>query len=115
MHAPVRLIALVCHVALILLLATATLAGGIAPVRLCAVAAIVTPLLIALHALVTRRRNADRWLAVLLVPYAGALSVEVVARAGAAPLLSAGLLISVLELGVLLALIRSGRPSAVRE
>jgi uncharacterized membrane-anchored protein len=78
-------------------------------------AAIVAPLLIALHALVTRRRGAERWLAVLLVPYAGALCVEVVARAGAAPLLNAGLLISVLELGVLLAFIRSSRPSAVRE
>ena len=115
MHAPLRRIALACHVALILLLATATLAGGVTPVLLCAAAAIVAPLLIALHALLTHRRNAERWLAVLLVPYAGALSVEVVARAGGAPLLSAGLLISVLELGVLLALIRSSRPSAVRE
>jgi hypothetical protein len=115
MHAPLRRIALVCHVALILLLAAATLAAGITPLLLCAAAAVVAPLLIALHALVTRRRNAERWLTVLLVPYAGALSVEVVARAGAAPLLSAGLLISVLELGVQLALIRSSRPSAVRE
>ncbi len=115
MHASLRRIALACHVALILLLATATLAGGITPVRLCAAAAIDAPLLIALHALLTRRRGAERWLTVLLVPYAGALSVEVVARAGAAPLLSTALLISVLELGVLLALIRSGRPSTVRE
>ena len=115
MHVPLRRIALVCHVALILLLATARLASGITPLRLCAAAAVVAPLLIALHALVTNRRGAERWLAVLLVPYAGALCVEVVARAGAARLLSAGLLISVLELGVLLALIRSSRPSAVRE
>jgi hypothetical protein len=115
MHAPLRRIALVCHVALILLLAAATLAGGVTPVLLVAAAAIVAPLLIALHALLTQRRNAERWLSVLLVPYAGALSVEVVARAGGAPLLSAGLLIGVLELGVLLALIRSIRPSAVRE
>ena len=98
-----------------LLLATATLAAGITPVLLCVAAAIVAPLLIALHALMTRRAGAERWLAVLLVPYSGALCVEVVARAGAAPLLSAGLLISVLEIGVLLALIRSGGPSAVRE
>ncbi len=115
MHAPLRRIALVCHIALMLLLATATLIGGVTPVLLCAAAAIIAPLLIALHALVTQRRGAERWLAVLLVPYAGALSVEVVARAGGAPLLSAGLLISVLELGVLLALIRSSRPSTVRE
>lgn len=115
MHAPLRRIALVCHVALILLLAAAMLARGITPLLLCAAAAVVAPLLIALHALVTRRAGAERWLTVLLVPYAGALCVEVVARAGAAPLLSAGLLISVLELGVLLALTRSSRPSAVRE
>jgi hypothetical protein len=115
MHLPLRRIVLACHVALILLLATATLTAGVTPLLLCAAAAIVTPLLIALHALATRRGGAERWLTVLLVPYAGALSVEVVARAGAAPLLSAGLLICVLELGVLLALIRSSRPSAVRE
>ncbi len=115
MHAPLRRIALVCHFALILLLASATLAGGITPLLLCAAVAIVAPLLIALQAVSRRRRGAERWLAVLLVPYAGALCVEVVARAGAAPLLSAGLLISVLELGVLLALISSSRPSVVRE
>lgn len=115
MPATLRRIALVCHVALILLLAAATLAGGVTPVLFCAAAAIVAPLLIALYAFVTRRRGAERWLTVLLVPYAGALSVEVVARAGAAPLLSAGLLLGVLELGVLLALIRSSPPSAVRE
>jgi hypothetical protein len=115
MHSPLRHIALACHVALIALLATATLAAGVTPLLLCAAAAIVAPLLIALYALATRRGGAERWLTVLLVPYAGALCVEVVARAGAAPLMSAGLLISVLELGVLLALIRSSRPSAVRE
>ncbi len=115
MQAPLRRIALACHVALILLLATATLAAGVTPLLLCAAAAIVAPLLLALHALVTRRGGAERWLAVLLVPYAGALCVEVVARAGAAPLLSAGLLISVLEIGIVLALIRSSHPSAVRE
>ena len=115
MHAPLRRIALVCHVALILLLAIATLAGGITLILLCVAVAIVVPLVIALRALLTRRDGAERWLVVLLVPYAGALSVEVVARAGSAPLLSAALLVSVLELGLLLALIRSSRPSAVRE
>jgi hypothetical protein len=115
MHALLRRVALLCHVVLILLLATATLAGGFTPLRLGAAAAVVAPLLIALYALVTSRAGAERWLTVLLVPYAGALCVEVVARVGAAPLLSAGLLISVLELGTLLALIRSSRPSAVRE
>jgi hypothetical protein len=115
MHALLRRIGLACHVALTLLIATATLATGVRPALLCAAAAFVAPLLIALYALVTRRRSAEHWLTVLLVPYAGALSVEVVARAGAAPLFSAALLISVLELGVLLALIRSSHPSAVRE
>ncbi|MEO8464269.1 MAG: hypothetical protein ABI640_02935 [Gammaproteobacteria bacterium] len=110
-----RRIALACHAALILLIAAAALAGGITLASLCVAAAIVAPLLIALHALLTRRGGATRWTTVLLVPYAGALSVEVVARAGASPILSAGLLISVLELGLLLALIRSSGPSAVRE
>lgn len=114
MHSPLRPAVLACHAALILLLATATLAGGITSYLLCAAAVIVAPLLIAAYALL-RRRNAERWLAVLLVPYAGALSVEVVARAGGAPLLSAALLTSVLELGLLLALIRASRPPAVRE
>jgi len=114
MHARLR-IAVACHGALILLLAAATLAGGTTPVRLGAAAAVVAPLLIALYALMKRRHGAESWLAVLLVPYAGALCVEVVARAGATPLLSAALLSSVFELGVLLAFIRSSRPSAVRE
>jgi hypothetical protein len=115
MSAPMGRVALACHIALILLLASATLAGGITVSRACLAVAFVMPLLIALFALVKRLRGAERWLTVLLVPYAGALSVEVVARTGGAPLLSAALLISVLELGVLLAVIRSSRPSAARE
>jgi len=114
MPTSLRRVALACHVALILLLATAALTAGFTLVLLCVAAAIVAPLLITLYALLTRRRGAERWLTVLLVPYAGALSVEVVARAGAVPLLAAGLLVSVLELGVLLALIRSSRSPAVR-
>jgi len=112
---PLHRFALACHVGLILLLATAALAGGITPASLCVAAAIVAPLLITLRGLLTRRGGAERWLTVLLVPYAGALSVEVVARAGAAALLSAALLIAVLELGVLHSLNLSSRPSAVRE
>jgi hypothetical protein len=114
MSASLHRIVLGCHVALIVLLAAAALAGGVTTVALCAAAAIVAPLLITLYALLRRRRGVERWLTVLLVPYAGALSVEVVARAGAA-LFSAALLIGVLELGLLLALIRSSRPSVARE
>ncbi len=114
MSSPLRRIALACHVALIALLAAATLAGGITLSMLCIALAIIAPLLLTLRALWAHRPGAERWLTVLLVPYAGALSVEVVARAGSAPLLGAALLIAVLELGVLLALIRSGHASNAR-
>ncbi|HVY63378.1 MAG TPA: DUF2069 domain-containing protein [Gammaproteobacteria bacterium] len=98
---------LACHVALALLIAAAVASGGVTPPRLGLLAFVLAPLLATLYGLVTQRRGTERWLAVLLVPYAGALSVEVVARSGAAPSLSAALLICVLELGLLLALIRA--------
>jgi hypothetical protein len=115
MGSRLRLAVIACHGALTLLLLLATLSGGVTFFVVCAAAAIVAPLAAAAWALLTRRRGAERWVCVLLVPYAGALSVEVVARAGHAPLLSAALLVSVLELGLLLALIRARRPQAARE
>jgi hypothetical protein len=72
MHPALRRAVLVCQVALILLLAIATLQGGITSYLLCAAVAFVAPLLIAAYALLARRSGAERWLAVLLVPNRGA-------------------------------------------
>ena len=105
---PLRRLAQGCHAALTVALAVAAFSSGATPVRFAVGAVIIAPLLGMLYALLTRRRGAERWIAVLLVPYAGAISVEVVARAGAAPLLGAALLVCVLEISLLLALIRAG-------
>jgi hypothetical protein len=113
---PLRRLALACHIALTLALAISTLSSGMTPARLGVAAAILAPLLGMLYALVTRRRGAERWLSVLLVPYAGAISVEVVARAGTAPLVGVALLVCVLEISLLLAVIRArGRLRGARE
>jgi hypothetical protein len=87
------------------------------PARVGLALALVAPLLATLPGLVRQRRPTLQALAVLLVAYVGGASVEVVARAGAAPLVSVALLAGVLELGLLLALIRRGRrpPPGARE
>jgi hypothetical protein len=112
---PLRRLALGCHGALALLLAVAVLTSGGTPATFGMAAALAAPLVAMLYALLTRRRGAERWTSVLLVPYAGGLSVEVVARAGSAPLLGAALLACVLEITLLLALIQArGRPRGGR-
>lgn len=94
-----------CHVLLM-----AALAASIVPpptlLRIVGVVALLLPLLVTLGAVRAERRVTLQRLTVLLVAYIGGTSVEVVARAGAAPLLSVALLAAVLELGLLLALIR---------
>jgi uncharacterized membrane protein len=80
------------------------------PAREIAALLAVTPLLVALWGLLTRRRAAAPWLALLLVVYCGAASVEVVANAGAARAASAALLAAIAELGCLLVIIRRSRP-----
>jgi len=106
MPTPLRWSALACHTLLATLLGVSVLAGGVTLARAALAAALLAPLAATTPGLAFGRRPVERWLAVLLVVYIGGTSVEVVAQAGAAPLLGAALLAAVLELGLLLALIR---------
>jgi uncharacterized membrane protein len=108
-RSPLRQVAIACHALLIATLAAAAVTFDATASRALVAALIVAPLLATLPGLVRGRREVEHWLAVLLVLYVGATSVEVVARAGAAPLVSAALLAAVAELGLLLALIRRSR------
>jgi hypothetical protein len=112
MPPPLRLLVLACHVTLLALLAAGILRDGTTIGHLLGTAVVVLPLALTLRALAAAHKETQRWLAVLLIPYAGGLSVEVVARAGDATLLDAGLLVVVLELGLLLALIRDPASTA---
>ena len=105
-RSPLRSGALVCHGVLLAALAAAAVTPATSGPRALAATLIVAPLLATLPGLVRGQRKVEQWLAVLLVLYAGATSVEVVAHVGTAPLFSAALLAAVAELGVLLALIR---------
>jgi len=98
-----------CHVLLIITLAASVLTSATL-LRAALALIVVLPLLLTLRGLAAGRRPIEQRLAVLLVPYVGGASVEVVAQSGAVPLLSVALLAAVLELGLLLALIR--RPIA---
>jgi hypothetical protein len=106
----VRHAALGCHVLLMAALAASIIAPPTA-LRLGTAALLLLPLLLTLRGLQAGQRTTLQRLAVLLVAYIGGASVEVVARSGAAPLLSVALLAAVLELGLVLALIRR-RPTA---
>lgn len=113
---PIRRVTLACHALLVVVLVAALLAPALTALRTTAAALLAVPLLAAWPGLARGDGRIEQRLAVLLVPYIGGISVEVVARAGAAILLNAALLVAVLELGLLLALIRRRphRPS-VRE
>lgn len=102
-----------CHALLAALLALELLTPLPTVAQLLVAAIVVAPLLATLPGLVRDSRGTQRWLAALLVPYIGGLCVEVIARAGAAPLLGAALLAAVAEIALLLALSR--RPLAARE
>jgi uncharacterized membrane protein len=105
--------ALVVHGTLIFAVAAAV---GLEPGPRLAIAAVAAlPLLLAVPGLVRGRRYTCQWLAVLLVLYAGAASVEVVAAAGQAHAAALALLAALAELGLVLALIRGFRPTATRE
>jgi hypothetical protein len=94
------------------LLIVALVASFVPPwtaLRLAAAALLALPLLWTLRGLLQARRTMLPWLAVLLVAYIGAMSVEVVARSGAAPAQSFALLVATLELGLTLALSRRAR------
>lgn len=102
-----------CHWLLIALLA-ASIVPPWSALRLAAAAMLALPLLLTLRGLMQARRTTLQWVAVLLVAYIGGLSVEVVARSGAAPAQSFALLVAALELGLVLAISRRARsvPSA---
>lgn len=108
-----RPLAIVCHGALLLSvcgLVLRALPGS--PAREIAVVAVLLPLIATAPGLARGKRLVEQWLAVLLVAYAGASMVEVVANAGAMPFGSVALLASLLELGLVLALIRRPRPGS---
>jgi hypothetical protein len=102
---PLRPAIVACHWVLLGALAAGVLAPPTA-LRAAVAAALCLPLLLLWRGLNPPNRASLQRLAVLLVPYIGGLSVEVVARSGGAPAFSLALLAAVLELGLLLALIR---------
>lgn len=106
-----RTLTIACHALLVLALMAAVLGAGYTAPRAGLAFVLVAPLLGMLPALLRESRSAERWLAVLLVPYLGIASVEVVANAGSATFMNIALLASALELGLLLAVIgRAHRP-----
>jgi Predicted membrane protein (DUF2069) len=106
--------ALACHALLLVALASHIMGGERSPTRALLTVAAVTPLLLVLRGLVLGRRVALQRLAVLLVPYLGALSVEVVASPGRAAWLNAALLAAAIELGIVLGLSRRSSSAAPR-
>jgi len=106
---PLRVVTILCQAVLIAAMAASVLTTA-TPARVGLALLLVAPLLATLPGLVRERRTTLQRLAVLLVAYIGGASVEVVARAGDAPLLNIALLAAALELGLALALIRRGRP-----
>jgi uncharacterized membrane protein len=114
-HSALRSVALAAHTTLAATLAWLTLtAGTSAMTRAVMCVAAVVPLVATLPGLAGGRRTVERWLALLLVVYVGAATVEVVATSGRAALASIALLAAVAELGLVLALIRRSpsRPRA---
>lgn len=100
--------ALACH-ALLIGVFGVTLARGLARGSFGSLAwiAAALPLIAAWPGLRRRNRTAEQWTAFLLVLYAGAASVEVVASAGGAPLAAIALFAALAELGILFALSRA--------
>jgi uncharacterized membrane protein len=113
---PLHAAALACHAALLAAVGTlAFAAAAVSPWRALAAALACAPLLACVPGLLAANRTTALWLAVLLVAYCGAASVEVVATAGGSLAASIALLASLVELGVALTLIRRWRrPQAAR-
>jgi hypothetical protein len=100
-----RGVAVTCHLVLVGTLAASLLTPP-TWTRLALAVIVTAPLLATLRGLLRAQRTALQRLAVLLVAYVGGASVEVVARAGEALLVSLALLAAAVELGTLLTLIR---------
>jgi uncharacterized membrane protein len=108
-----RAAAIGCHLAL--LVAAGVLAARAVPSspwREVAAVLAALPLLATLPSLLSARRRAAQWLTLLLVAYAGAAVVEVVANPGALRPASVALLAALAELGLVLAVIRRSRTAA---
>lgn len=108
---PLRTAVLACHA--VLLAAVGTLAYGAAaasPWREIAAALACAPLVASTPGLLAARRTSAVWLAVLLVAYCGAASVEVVASAGGSLAAVVALFAALVELGLALMLIRRPAP-----
>jgi uncharacterized membrane protein len=114
-HLGLRLGAVLCHATLVAAVAVLLYTrGGATPWRAVGALIGVAPLLLTWPGLYRAQRRVEQWLCVLLVNYSGAASVEVVATGGAEWAASVALLTSIVELGLLLALIRrlpSRRPA----
>jgi uncharacterized membrane protein len=106
MRSGLRLAALGCHALLAVALTATVLRHGATPIAMLLSGLLAAPLLLTWLGLLRGRRNVERWLALLLVPYAGGAAVEVVATAGTAAASGAALLAALLEIGLLLAIIR---------
>jgi uncharacterized membrane protein len=114
---PFALLATVSHLLLLMSIAVVGYRAAAPPWRELAAGVGVAPLLATLPGLLTRRRRALVWLALLLVVYAGAAVTEAVASAGAQWAASVAALAAVIELAVLPILSRRdrSRPQAARE
>jgi uncharacterized membrane protein len=100
-RSPLELLVLGCHAALAVSMGVVAFGAFQAPWRELAAVLASLPLVAALPGLIARRRRALSWLALLLVAYAGAAVVEVVASAGAHRAASLASLAAVAELGLL--------------
>jgi hypothetical protein len=116
-RSPLVPLALACHAVLALTVVVLVFRGASSPLAGTILGGLAAaPLLATLRGLAVASR-VRAWVAVLLVVYVGAMSVETVATSGAATLASFALLTAVLELGMLLAIIRrsQSRPRAASE
>lgn len=100
----------VCHAALLAAVTAGILTAALpAAVRAALAVAAALPLAAAVPGLRRRRRYTYQWLAFVLVAYAGAASVEVVATSGGSPFATIALLAALIELGLLFTLNRANR------
>jgi uncharacterized membrane protein len=80
-----------------------------AAARVALAGAAALPLVAAIPGLRRRRQYTYQWLAFVLVGYAGAASVEVVATSGGSPFATIALLAALVELGLLFTMSRASR------
>ena len=107
---PLTLATWISHAALLAAVTLGVLTAGLgAPARAALLVLAASPLLLALPGLYRHRRTTYRWLALVLVPYAGLAAAEVVATLGSSPFAGIALLASLVELALLFALVSRGK------